>query len=101
MTQVSEWGSGMSFVRDLPAASSGGQLCRRRPRHRLRDQQIDIGGVRPGLYRDAVTGGEIHSDGHLSFRVKANSAGIWVLDGPGKIGHDGAGSPPVRGCRPR
>ena len=38
-----------------------------------------------GETRDAVTG-----DGHIGFQVKANSAGIWVLDGPGKIGEDGA-----------
>ena len=41
--------------------------------------------------RDAVTGGEIGvGGGHIGFQVKANSAGIWVLDGPGKIGEDGA-----------
>ena len=85
MTQVNEWGGGMSFVRDLSAEGSyaviglaiGG------------DQQIEIGGLRPGLYRDAVSGAEQHSDGHLSFEVKGSSAGIWVLDGPGKIGEDG------------
>ena len=27
--------------------------------------------------------------GRLAFRVKGRSAGIWVLDGPGKIGEDG------------
>jgi glycosidase len=85
MRQVSEWGSGMSFVRDLSAAGSYAAVGLAIGS----DQQVEIGGVRPGLYRDAVTGGEIHCDGHLSFRVRANSAGIWVLDGPGKIGHDG------------
>lgn len=90
MTQVNEWGSGMSFVRDLSQAESS------RPGNYAviglaigSEQQIDIGNIRPGTYRDAVTGGEIHSDGSLSFRVRANSAGIWVLDGPGKIGTDG------------
>ena len=38
-----------------------------------------------------VTGHEIHvGDGQLSFRVRANSAGVYVLNGPGKIGVDGA-----------
>jgi hypothetical protein len=54
------------------------------------DQSIHVGGVRPGLYRDAVTGAESHApDGTLAFHVRANSAGIYVLDGPGKIGEDG------------
>ncbi len=86
MENVSEWGGGMSFVRDCPEAGSyavvglamGG------------DQQITVGGVRDGVYRDAVTGNEIHAGhGSLSFHVKGNSAGIYVLDGPGKIGEDG------------
>jgi hypothetical protein len=54
------------------------------------DQTITVEGVRNGVYRDAVTGSEIPvADGCLSFRVTANSAGIYVLDGPGKIGEDG------------
>lgn len=86
MERVSEWGSGMSFIRDFSAGGSyvvvglamGG------------DQHISVDGIRSGLYRDAVTGHEIHAhNGHLSFHVKANSAGIYVLDGPGKIGVDG------------
>ncbi|EIC20905.1 alpha-amylase family glycosyl hydrolase [Thiorhodovibrio frisius] len=85
MTQVNEWGGGMAFVRDLSDQGSyavvglaiGG------------DQSIGIDGIRPGLYRDAVTGAEQHSEGSLHFEVKANSAGIYVLDGPGKIGEDG------------
>ncbi|MEA3640387.1 MAG: alpha-amylase family glycosyl hydrolase [Lamprobacter sp.] len=85
MTQVNEWGSGMSFVRDLSAEGSyvviGLAIGS--------DQQVEIGGIRAGLYRDAVSGAEQQSDGHLSFQVKGSSAGIWVLDGPGKIGEDG------------
>ncbi|RQW83793.1 MAG: alpha-amylase, partial [Methylococcus sp.] len=86
MSQVSEWGSGMSFVRDYPAAGSyaviglaiGG------------DQSVTVTGVRHGRYRDAVSGREVEvGDGVLSFHVPANSAGIYVLDGPGKIGKDG------------
>jgi glycosidase len=85
MSHVNEWGSGMAFVRDLSQEGSYAVVGLAIGS----DQQVDIGGVRPGLYRDAVTGGEIGSDGHLSFQVKANSAGVWVLDGPGKIGDDG------------
>jgi len=89
MTQVAEWGSGMAFIRDL---SEGGSEQGSYAIVGLAigsDQRVDIGKVRPGVYRDAVTGGEIASNGHLTFHVKANSAGIWVLDGPGKIGDDG------------
>ncbi len=86
MSHVQEWGGGMSFVRDYNDGQSyaviglaiGG------------DQNVSVGGVRNGLYRDAVTGGEIGvGDGTLSFHVRGNSAGIYVLDGPGKIGEDG------------
>jgi hypothetical protein len=87
MSHLSEWGSGLSFVRDWSDGESyavvgltiGG------------GQDISVGGVRDGTYRDAVTGNEISaSGGTLSFHVKGNSAGIYVLDGPGKIGEDGA-----------
>jgi glycosidase len=85
MVDVREWGGGMSFVRDHDDGESyvvvglaiGG------------DQQVDVGGVRDGTYRDAVTGGEITvSGGRIGFRVRGNSAGVWVLDGPGRIGDD-------------
>jgi len=86
MSHVGEWGSGMSFVRDYNDGESyavvglaiGG------------DQGISVGNVRNGVYRDAVTGNEVHvGDGNLIFHVNGNSAGIYVLDGPGKIGEDG------------
>lgn len=89
MSHVAEWGSGMRFVRDLGDDGAGGGGYAVIGLAIGSDQAVDIGDVRPGRYRDAVTGGEIHSDGHLAFRVKANSAGIWVLNGPGKIGDDG------------
>ena len=86
MDRISEWGSGMSFLRDYSVGGSyavvglamGG------------DQHITVNGVSHGVYRDAVTGHEI-SVGHgmISFHVKGNSAGIYMLDGPGKIGEDG------------
>nr|WP_245232333.1 alpha-amylase family glycosyl hydrolase [Thiorhodococcus minor] len=85
LEQVSEWGSGMSFVRSHPESGSyavAGLAIGQ-------DQEVSVEGVRPGVYRDAVTGHEIAAEGRLSFRVKANSAGIYVLDGPGKIGEDG------------
>jgi glycosidase len=85
MTQVSEWGSGMSFVRDLSDQGSYAVVGLAIGS----DQQVSVHGIPPGLYRDAVGGGEQHSDGSLHFPVRANSAGIWVLDGPGKIGEDG------------
>ena len=86
MGHISEWGSGMHFVRDHDHGASyavvglaiGG------------DQHISISGIRNGVYRDAVSGHEIQvGDGHLAFGVRGNSAGIYVLNGPGKIGVDG------------
>ncbi|MFZ0790642.1 MAG: alpha-amylase family glycosyl hydrolase, partial [Chromatiaceae bacterium] len=86
MSRVTEWGSGMSFVRDLSEQRSyvviGLAIGS--------DQQVRLDGVRDGLYRDAVSGAEIRvSGGHIGFHVRANSAGIYVLNGPGKIGEDG------------
>ena len=86
MQQVQEWGSGMSFIRDYSEGDSylviGLAIGD--------DQPITVAGVQSGVYRDAVTGHEIHAENDsLSFHVKANSAGIYVLDGPGKIGEDG------------
>lgn len=86
MSHFSEWGSGMCFVRDHNkgesyavvglAAGSGQDIC--------------VSGVRNGVYKDAVTGNVINvSNGSISFHVKGCSAGVWVLDGPGKIGSDG------------
>ena len=86
MSHVNEWGSGMSFVRDYNDGESyavvglaiGG------------DQHITVGNIRNGHYRDAVTGNRIDvGDGALSFFVRANSAGIYVLNGSGKLGDDG------------
>ncbi|MGD8588263.1 MAG: alpha-amylase family glycosyl hydrolase [Chromatiales bacterium] len=85
MTQVNEWGSGMSFVRDLSEQGSFAVVGLAIGS----EQQVSVSGVLPGVYRDAVTGAQQHSDGSLHFHVKANSAGIWVLNGPGKVGEDG------------
>jgi glycosidase len=87
MSQVNEFGSGISFVRDLDHGRSvavvglaaGG------------DVHFTVSGVPDGTYRDCVTGGTLSaSGGQLSFHVRGHSAGIWVKDGPGKIGVDGA-----------
>ncbi len=85
-TRVSEWGAGMSYVRDLSSegsyavvglASSSGQ-------------SITVSGVKNGTYRDAVTGNSINvTNGSISFSVASYSAGIYVLNGPGKIGNTG------------
>ncbi len=86
MTQVSEWGSGMRFVRDLSGEGSYAVIGLAIGS----DQSVTVDGVRDGIYRDAVTGREVQiRDGRLSFSVPANSAGIYVLDGPGKVGVDG------------
>ncbi len=85
-TQVNEWGAGISFVRDYSQGGSyavvglaaGG------------DQNITVNGVQNGTYTDVVTGNQIHvTTGGMTFSVKARSAGIYVLNGPGKIGSDG------------
>jgi glycosidase len=87
MSQINEWGSGISFVRDCHDGESYVAVGLT-----IGDgQDITIGGVRDGTYRDAVSGNEVTAvGGTLSFHVKGNSAGIYVLDGPGKIGEDGA-----------
>ena len=86
MSQVNEWGGGLSFVRDYNNGESyavvglamGG------------DQDITVGNIRNGAYVDAVTGNRISvSNGSISFHVRGNSAGIYVLNGPGRIGDDG------------
>lgn len=86
MSQVNEWGGAMSFVRDYNNGESyavvglamGG------------DQDITVGNVRNGSYVDAVTGNRINvSNGSISFHVRGNSAGIYVLNGSGRIGDDG------------
>jgi hypothetical protein len=49
-------------------------------------------GLTNGTYSDAVTGAIVNvSNGNLSFTVQPASAGIYVLNGPGMIGDNGAG----------
>lgn len=86
MSQVQEWGAGMSFIRDLPsensyaviglAASSG--------------QAISVVSVANGSYVELVTGAtRTVTHGQLNFDVPAYGVRIWVLNGPGKVGVDG------------
>jgi glycosidase len=85
MSQVSDWGSGLSFVRDYDDGASYAVVGLAIGS----DQDVTVGPVRNGMYRDAVSGREVRvGDGLLAFRVRANSAGIYVLNGPGKIGDD-------------
>lgn len=82
----SEWGSGMSFVRDWNDGESYAVVGLAIGS----DQGANVGGIRNGRYVDAITGGVIDvGNGSISFGVRAGSAGIWVLNGPGKIGEDG------------
>lgn len=86
MSHLSEWGSGLSFVRDLHAGGSYAVVGLAIGD----DQRVTMTGVRNGTYRDAVSGREVDvHDGQLSFEVRASSAGIYVLNGPGRIGADG------------
>ncbi len=86
MSHISEWGSGLSFVRN----HNNGESCAVVGLAIGGDQGITVGNVMNGQYTDAVTGHAIWvSGGSISFHVKGNSAGIYVLNGPGKIGEDG------------
>lgn len=85
-TQVNEWGSGISYVRDLSAEGSYAVVGLASSTA----QSISVSGVKNGTYKDAVTGNTITvSNGTLSFSVASYSAGIYVLNGPGKIGTTG------------
>lgn len=87
MSMTREWGSGMSFVRDFNNGESYVVVGLAAGY----DQDISVFGVRNGTYVDAVTGNRVNVNGQaISFHVKGNSAGIYVLNGPGKIGKDGA-----------
>lgn len=85
-TQVNEWGSGISYVRDLSSEGSYAVVGLANGTA----QTITVSGVKNGTYKDAVTGNAITvSNGTLSFYVAGYSAGIYVLNGPGKIGTAG------------
>jgi glycosidase len=85
-TQVNEWGAGISYVRDLSTEGSYAVVGLASGT----SQTISVSGVKNGTYKDAVTGNTITvSNGTLSFTVASYSAGIYVLNGPGKIGVTG------------
>ena len=87
MSQVREWGTGMSFVRE--DAATGSYVVVGLAADSAQD--VSVSGVKNGTYRDAVSGHEVLvSGGNLRFNVRDHSAGIYVLGGPGKIGNDGA-----------
>lgn len=87
MEKVSEWGAGMRFVRNDSSGNSYAVVGLAAGS----DQGVTVSGIPDGSYTDAVTGNQVQvSGGSISFTVKAYSAGIYVLDGPGKIGSDGA-----------
>ena len=87
MTRVAEWGSGMSFVRDLAGEGSYAVIGLAIGS----DQSVTVEGLPDGTYRDAVTGREVQvGGGRIQFQVRANSAGVYCLNGPGKVGEDGA-----------
>ena len=86
MTHVMEGRNTLSFVRNCESPhsyavvgltiGSAAHFC--------------VRGIRSGIFRDAVTGRQVEVGGDfLEFDVEPNSAGIYVLDGPGKIGTDG------------
>ena len=86
MSQVNESGGTMSFVRDY----NNGQSYAVVGLAAGADATFTVSGLRNGTYRDAVTGRVASvTSGQLSFTVRGHSAGIYVLDGPGKLGADG------------
>ena len=83
-----EFVSGISFIRNYNNAESYAVVGL----SAFIDQDVTVTRVLPGDYSDAITGQTqtvATATRTLSFSVKANSAGIWVLNGPGKIGVDG------------
>lgn len=87
MSRVAECGNAVSFIRscDRPHSYAVVGLTIGGGHH------FRVQGVRPGVYLDAVTGRRCEASGDcLEFDVADNSAGIYVLNGSGKIGEDGA-----------
>jgi glycosidase len=86
-----EWGGngghhGVGYLREYEGQTVAVGLAK--------DQQVDFSfsGLPNGTYRDAVTGHEVEvSGGGLNFTVAPSSAGIYVLNGPGRVGDLGAG----------
>jgi glycosidase len=86
MSHLHEWGSGLSFVRDYNDGESYAIVGLAIGS----EQNITVSHIRDGIYWDAVSGNRIDvNSGTISFLVRANSAGIYILNGPGQIGEDG------------
>ncbi|RYZ90849.1 MAG: alpha-amlyase [Proteobacteria bacterium] len=82
LSSVADVSGGLTFIRDGGESYAAVALA-------TQDQAFKIS-VRNGIYRDAVSGREVTvNDGVLRIDVKENSIGIYVLNGPGKIGEDG------------
>jgi glycosidase len=53
---------------------------------------FNFSGLANGTYRDAISGKEVVvNGGNLSFTVEPSSAGIYVLNGPGRVGNPNDG----------
>lgn len=86
MSSVQEFGSGISFVRNFNGGASVAVVGLAAGSA----QSFTVSGIPNGTYRDAVSGNVVGvAGGSISFSVPDHSAGIYVLDGPGKIGTDG------------
>ncbi|GAB4272674.1 MAG: hypothetical protein Kow0029_11580 [Candidatus Rifleibacteriota bacterium] len=87
MENGKEFVSGISFVRNYNNGESYAVVGLAA----FIDQDITVERVLPGVYVDAVTGETktvATAARTLTFTVKGNSAGIYVRNGPGKIGSD-------------
>lgn len=81
--------SGLSFVRNF----NNGESYAIVGLSAFIDQEITVERVLPGNYADMVTGETqtvATATRSITFNVKGNSAGIWVLNGSGKVGADNA-----------
>ena len=88
-------GNGIAYTRTLGAQTVAVGLAKDGA------ASFNFTGLPNGTYKDAVTGRVATvSNGSLSFTVLSNSAGIYVLNGPGMIGGSGLGyfEPCVTGC---
>lgn len=85
MNNFSEWGSGISFNRNW----NNGEDVAAVALAIGSDQSASIGGLPDGYYVDCVSGESYDVvGGNLQCNVPANSARIFVLNGPGKIGQN-------------
>jgi hypothetical protein len=79
-------GNGVGFVRRYNGTDEAVRLAK--------DGAVgfNFSGLANGTYRDAITGKEVVvNGGNLSFTVEPGSAGIYVLNGPGRLGNPNDG----------